>query len=88
MDSANVVGLKNHGRFRGVMAPAGELTNCPVPSKNSVAVAIQELTSFSIRLKVRLEWTLSIHAGARMGVLKAFVLSLPSDVGAANQFGR
>ena len=25
MDSANVVGLKNHARLRGVMAPAGDL---------------------------------------------------------------
>ena len=46
----------------------------PVPSKNSVAVAIQDLTSFFMRLEARLEWTVSIHAGARMGVLKAFVL--------------
>ena len=44
------------------------------PSKYSVAVAIQELTSFFMRLEARLEWTVSIHAGARMGVLKAFVL--------------
>ena len=27
-----------------------------------------------MRLEARLEWTVSIHAGARMGVLKAFVL--------------